>query len=346
MTAAPEPPRVLDDVRLRAMHRYGTNPSGFLSLNEGNHYFTEPGIEGFIAYRPARRIWVQFGGPVAPPESRHELLAAFVRRAKEQRVRVIAVQLLREDAELQAAHGFHTNQFGTSFSIALPEFTLRGRAFVKTRNMVSRARRDGITVQELGRDVADQEVAGLKRQLDAIDASWLRQKGRLTREIRFFVGERTGAYQDLRRTFIARREGGTGEDDVVAYISYSPVLGNRPGWLYDLTRRRPEGARGAIEMAFALAAERMQEQGDPWLHLGLTPFIGLDPENELDSSHPSAARAIRLLAERGQSLYPAASQASFKRKWRPQLETPEYLAFPGRLRLIDVWRLMKVANLI
>ncbi|MDX3225009.1 DUF2156 domain-containing protein [Streptomyces sp. ME19-01-6] len=346
MTSIPVTPRMSHDVRLRALHRYGTNPSGFLSLNSGNEYFTEPGLDGFIAFRPARRIWVQFGGPVAAPDTRRELLAAFIQRAKEKRVRVLGVQLLRQDAELQAEHGFHTNQFGSSFSISLPEFTLRGRTFVKTRNMISRARRDGVAVRELGRDLAPGQVDGLRRQLDEIDASWLRQKGRLTREIRFFVGERTGEYQDLRRTFIARREGGTGQDDVVAYISYSPVFGTQPGWLYDLTRRRPEGARGAIEMAFALAAERMKEDGDPWLHLGLTPFVGLDPANELDSTHPSAARAIRLLAERGQFLYPSASQASFKRKWRPQLVTPEYLTFPGRLRLIDVWRLMKVANLI
>ncbi|OEV05759.1 DUF2156 domain-containing protein [Streptomyces oceani] len=346
MTATPLPPHVAHDVRLRTLHQYGTNPSGFLSLNAGNEYFTEPGVDGFIAYRPARRIWVQFGGPVAPPENRRELLAAFLQRAKEQRVRVLGVQLLRADAELQAEHDFHTNQFGSSFSISLPEFALRGQAFVKTRNMISRARRDGITVQEFGQEGAPGDVASLRRQLDDIDASWLRQKGRLTREIRFFVGERTGEYQHLRRTFVARRESAHAHEDVVAYISYSPVFGTQPGWLYDLTRRRPEGARGAIEMAFALAAERMKQHGDPWLHLGLTPFVGLDATNELASTHQSAARAIRLLAERGQFLYPSASQASFKRKWRPQPATPEYLAYPGRLRLIDVWRLMKVANLI
>jgi lysylphosphatidylglycerol synthetase-like protein (DUF2156 family) len=346
MTSTPLPTRLARDVRLRALHRYGTNASGFLSLNSGNEYFTEPGLDGFIAYRSAHRTWVQFSGPVAPPDTRRELLGAFLQRAKEKRIRVLGVQLLRADAELQAEHGFHTNQFGSSFSISLPEFTLRGRAFVKTRNMISRARRDGVSVQELGQDVEPEEVGDLQRQLDEIDARWLRQKGRMTREIRFFVGERTGEYQELRRTFIARRESGNTQDDVIAYISYSPVLGTQPGWLYDLTRRRPEGARGAIEMAFALAAERMQESGDPWLHLGLTPFIGLDSANELDSSHASAARSIRLLAERGQFLYPSESQASFKRKWRPQLVTPEYLTFPGRLRLIDVWRLMKVANLI
>jgi lysylphosphatidylglycerol synthetase-like protein (DUF2156 family) len=89
----------------------------------------------------------------------------------------------------------------------------------------------------------------------------------------------------------------------------------------------------------------MKVNGDGWLHLGLTPFVGLDPTHELDCAHRSAGRAIRLLAKHGQALYPSASQLSFKKKWRPGLETPEYLTFRGRLRLTDVWRLMKVANL-
>jgi len=55
---------------------------------------------------------------------------------------------------------------------------------------------------------------------------------------------------------------------------------------------------------------------------------------------------IKLLADHGQHLYPGATQLAFKRKWRPSVETPEYLAFYGRLKAGSIWRLMKVANLI
>lgn len=334
-------PATAADPRLAVLRRHGSNPSSFLALNAGNRYFTEPGLDGFVAYRPAGRTWVQFGGPVAAPEVRRELLAAFLARAKDARSRVLGVQLLRADAELQSGFGFHANQFGSSYSVELAGFTLRGQTFVKTRNMISRARREGVSVAELGCDVAPDALGDLERQLDEIDAGWLREKGRFVRELRFFVGERSGEHQHLRRVFLACRQG-----RVEAYVTYSPVLGAQPGWLYDLTRRRPDCAKGAIEQIFAFAAERMRESGEEWLHLGLTPFVGLDPAHEIDSCHKSAARAIRLLAEHGQALYPAASQLSFKRKWRPQLETPEYLTFPGRLRLGDVWRLMKVANLV
>lgn len=330
------------DIRIALLQRYGTNPSSFLALNSGNVYFTEPGIDGFIAYRPASRWWIQFGGPVAAPRARQDLLLAFFDRAARERRRILAVQLLREDAELQMGLGYHVNQFGTSFSTPLASFTLRGQSFVKTRNMISRARRDGLDVVELGGDIKDSDIPDIDGQLAEIDASWLRAKGRFTKEIRFFVGERSGPYHHMRRMFLGVREG-----EVVSYVTYSPVMGARPGWLYDLTRRKPDGVRGAIEMTFAFAAERMREENQAgWLHMGLTPFVGLDYEHELDSYHKGAAKVIRLLADHGEHLYPAATQTAFKRKWRPEQEIPEYLAFSGRLRLGAIWRLMKVANLL
>lgn len=330
------------DPRVGLLRRYGTNPSGFLALNAGNTYFTEPGIDGFVAYQESGKWWIQFGGPVAAEDKRKDLLSAFFARARQQRRRVIAVQLLREDAELQMGLGYRVNQFGMSFSMSLKSYTLRGQAFVKTRNMISRGYRDGLSVGELGVDVGSADIPDADRQLDEIDASWLRNKGRFTKEIQFFIGERTGEFQPMRRTFITHRDG-----QVLSYVSYSPVLGQRSGWMYDLTRRRPENTRGAIEMTFAFAAGRMrEEQLDGWLHLGLTPFCGLDPGHELPSYHHGAAKVIKLLADHGQHLYPAATQLAFKRKWRPELETPEYLAFAGRLRPSAIWRLMKVANML
>jgi lysylphosphatidylglycerol synthetase-like protein (DUF2156 family) len=330
------------DIRIGMLRSYGTNPSGFLALNAGNTYFTEPGIDGFVAYREAGNWWIQFGGPVTAERQRRDLLAAFFTRAREKGRRVLAVQLLREDAELQMDLGYRVNQFGTSFSMSLKSYTLRGQSFVKTRNMISRGYRDGLSVGECGRDIAADEIPDIDRQLDEIDASWLRNKGRFTKEIQFFIGERTGEFQPMRRMFVTHRDG-----QVLSYVSYSPVLGQRSGWLYDLTRRRPENARGAIEMTFAFAAERMcEEQPEGWLHLGLTPFTGLDPAHELPTCHRGAAKVIKLLADHGQHLYPAATQLAFKRKWRPEVETPEYLAFAGRLRPGAIWRLMKVANMV
>lgn len=319
---------------LPILRRTGENPSAFLALNHGNEYFTSPGVDGVVTYRPfGSRYWVQFAGACAAPADRRALDAAFATAANVAGRRIIAVQLLREDATRAAEAGWTVNQFGTSYSIDLSEFSLRGRKFVKTRNMITRSRREGVTVSEV-------DPEQVRDQLDAIDASWLRDKGWHVKEMRFLIGERGGPAQAHRRTFVA-----TVDDRIVSYVSYSPVFGSRPGWLYDLTRRSPDAPPGVIEHIFAEAAEILRADGAGWMHLGLTPFVGREPDNEIPgASHALTGKLIDLIERRGSFLYPAAGQLSFKLKWRPQVVTPEYVAFPGRIRVRDIWCLARATN--
>jgi len=323
---------------LAVVEKLGQSSSMFLALNEGNRYFAVEDLPGLIAYRPAgRRYWVQFTGACAADADRGPLDRAFADAARAAGKRVIAVQLDHSDAERAAAEGWVVNQFGCSYSVDLSQFTLRGQKFVKTRNMITRSRREGVTVSEASADrLADPEFAA---QLDGLDAAWLRNKGRHVKELRLMIGERGGAMQDRRRLFVAEADG-----RVVAYISYSPVYGDRAGWLYDLTRRAPDAPPGVIEHVFSEAAQAFRDEDVGWLHLGLTPFVGLDPEHAVPTSSRLMTSALSLIGERGSALYPAKSQLAFKLKWRPQLVTPEYIAFPRRVRLRDVLRLALVTN--
>jgi lysylphosphatidylglycerol synthetase-like protein (DUF2156 family) len=325
------------DPRLGVLERHGTNPSGFLALNEGNRFFRSDGIDGFVAYRDTGRgLWIQFGGPFAADGDREPLLRGFLEFSRQRRARVVGVQLLREDAELQVRLGYRANQVGCSYSLPLDSLTLAGRRFVKTRNMVSRSRREGVEVVELGVDPC--EVEDLEGQLDAVDAAWLRAKGRFVPELHFFVGERHGPFHPKRRVFVALLAG-----EIIAYITYSPVYGRHPGWLYDLTRRKPTAPPGVIEHIFTEAAGRMRSEGAEWLHLGLTPFVDMSDEHEvLVAVSRPLQRLLRFLSGRGGLVYPAASQLAFKRKWQPTLVQPEYVVTPGRPRATDAWRLMKV----
>ncbi len=323
---------------LAVVEKLGQSSSMFLALNEGNRYFSVGERPGLIAYRPAgRRYWVQFTGACAADADRGPLDSAFADAARAAKKRVIAVQLDRADAERAASAGWAVNQFGCSYSIDLTQFTLRGQKFVKTRNMIARSRREGVTVSEATADrLAD---PGFAARLDGLDAAWLRNKGRHVKELRLMIGERGGAMQDQRRLFVAEAEG-----RVVAYISYSPVYGDRAGWLYDLTRRAPDAPPGVIEHVFSHAAQAFHDENVGWLHLGLTPFVGLDPEHAMPTSSRLLTSALSLIGERGSALYPAKNQLAFKLKWRPQLVTPEYIAFPRRVRLRDVLRLALVTN--
>ncbi|HZN20313.1 MAG TPA: DUF2156 domain-containing protein [Micromonosporaceae bacterium] len=317
-----------------AVTAFGDNPSAFLALNSEKAAFTTPGLAGFVAYRQHGRYLVQFAGAFAPPADYPALLRGFLEYAARQGRRVVAIQLQRADAEIYAAHGFTVNQVGASYAVRLADFSLRGGRFMRLRNKISRARRSGLTVDEVAVEEYEPRLAELDRQ-------WLRAKGRHVRPLRFLVGERTGPLQRHRRLFVGR----CGEQ-VLAYISYSPAGGCRPGWLHDLSRRRQDAAPGVMETINLTALERFQAEGAQWLHFGFTPFTGLDPAHEVAGASRFIARLVRLLAAHGDAIYPARTQLAYKEKWGPHVVLPEYLAFHGRPGLGAVWSLLRTANII
>ncbi|MFJ9692874.1 bifunctional lysylphosphatidylglycerol flippase/synthetase MprF [Kitasatospora sp. NPDC101183] len=329
----PSAPSRLEDVR-SALERHADNPSAFLALNTRTEYFRADGLDGVIAYRTAGRRLVQFGGPFAAEEDRAPLLAAFQEHARTTRRKLMAVQLQCEDAELYATQGFTVNQIGASYAIDLARFTLRGSKFVRLRNKISRAKRSGLVV-------AEADPLEVDAELTELDRDWLRGKGRFAKELAFLIGERTGEAAPLRRLFVGRIEG-----EVIGYISYSPVYGTRPGWLHDLTRRRREAPPGVMEAINAQAVQTFCEDGAGWLHLGFTPFTGLDPQHEVASASPMVAKVVRFLAEHGEKVYPSATQVAYKEKWDPHTVLPEYLAFDGGASLGAILGLMRLTNAI
>jgi lysylphosphatidylglycerol synthetase-like protein (DUF2156 family) len=332
---------VPDPVRdeLGVLTRQADHSSAFLALNEGNSYYHAEGIDGVVAYRPiGRRYWIQLGGVVAAPQERDRLWASFLQAARAASRRVVAVQLQDEAAIRAAESDFSVTQFGTSYSLELSELTLRGQKFVKTRNMISRSRREGVVVAEVGVDVPLEP--DLAAQLDAIDQTWLRSKGRHARELQFLVGQRGGRFAGQRRLFVALV--GT---RAVGYVSYSPVFGSRPGWLYDLTRRRDGAPPGVTEHVFFEAGLRLAADGADWVHLGLTPFVGIDGQHQIDGAHsPLLGSGVQWVGSHAAWLYPSAGQVSFKLKWRPTVVTPEYVAMPGRPRVRDALALARATN--
>ena len=309
------------------------HPSGFLALSSRNTRFTHDGVPGFIAYREQGRHLVAFGGVHGLPSSRWLLLDQFVEHARGRGRRVIAVQVRESQVGLFRGRGFRVNQLGTSFGLSLDRFSLQGADRMQLRNKISRARRAGLGVVELGCDVPrDQTIFA---ELSAVSASWLRAKGH--DELDFMIGE-LGDPADSRRRIFAARDG---SGRTVAFITYVPVWGETPGYLHDLTRRLPDAPAGAMELINAHAMARMRAEGVPVLHFGFTPFIVGDAEPP--GASPLAAWLIRQLGRRGATLYPAMSQARYKLKWGPDIVEREYLAArPLSIRgIIDLLRLTR-----
>ncbi|MEW2634958.1 DUF2156 domain-containing protein [Streptomyces sp. NPDC048389] len=319
---------------VKSIRDYGDNPSAFLAVNEGNEHFEGSG-QGVITYRRAGGYFIQFGGVFAAKEQQRTLLEEFGRYARSQRRKIVGIQLQQTDVGLFAAAGFTVNQVGSSYSVHLPEFTLRGTKFMKLRNKISRAKRSGLEVRELPYD------EDVRNRIGEIDRHWLRSKGKHVKEIEFLVGQVGGPAQEYRRLFV-----GLIEDRPVAYISYSPAYGSRPGWLHDLSRRLPDVMPGVMEAINAAAIERFTEERAEWLHFGFTPFTGLDLACEVPGNSALTGKFMRLLAEKGGSVYPAATQLAYKEKWGPHSVLPEYLAFQGGASFGAIWQVLRVTKSI
>lgn len=326
---------------LSILRRHAEHTSVFLTFNRETLHYRAPGIDGLIAYRPAgRRHLIQLCGPIAAAADRDALVRSFLGWAREQRRVVMAIQLMRADAEQYVRMGFVTNQVGSSYSIDLDRFSLRGTKFFRLRNKISRATRLGVTVDEL--TPADLQRPDIQGELAGIDADWLRAKGRHVKELTFLVGERDGRGAPYRRVFLARHEG-----RALAYVTYSPVFGAKAGWLYDLTRRHPNSPPGTVELIFSTVVEKLRHEQCHWLHLGLTPFVGLGDEHELAyGSSPLVRKLVRALSEHGHAIYPASAQLAFKAKWGPRVIEPEYVAFQQSASLPGVWHLMRLTRAI
>ena len=309
------------------------HPSGFLALSARNQRFTVSDVPGFIAYREQGRHLIAFGGVHAAPSSQPELLDRFLEHAASGRRGVVVVQLREPQVPLFLARGFTVNKLGTSFGLTLRHYSLAGSQKMQLRNKISRARKAGLRVVEVGRDLPRDERTFA--QLHAISAEWLKGKGK--NELEFMIGELADPADSRRRIFMAVDP----RDQAVAFITYVPAWGARFGYLHDLTRRRPSAPPGTMELINAHAIEQMMAEGVEYLHFGFTPFI-VDGDEHTGASR-LVAWTVRKLQRYGRLIYPADSQARYKLKWGPDIREPEYIAArPLSIRsLIDLLRITR-----
>jgi lysylphosphatidylglycerol synthetase-like protein (DUF2156 family) len=308
------------------------HPSGFLACSAANRRFMLRDIEGFIGYRQHGGHRIAFGGVHGPEHARAQLLRRFLDDARSAGRRALFVQVPARQVALFEAQGATVNRLGSTFAVALAGYTLRGTSKISLRNKIHRAERAGLRVLELGRDCP--ASATLLAQIRSISEAWLQRKAK--KELNFMVGVASDANDRLRRTFVAIDASG----NAAAFVTYVPAWGERAGYLHDLSRRRPDAPPGTMELVNYLAMRRMQEEGVAYLHFGFTPFVLTGDEPA--SASTTMGCVAKLLYRYGSFVYPAQSQADYKRKWGSDV-FPEYLAgFP--LSLSGVVALLRLTR--
>jgi lysylphosphatidylglycerol synthetase-like protein (DUF2156 family) len=296
------------------------HPSGFLALSPRNLRFGVPGLEGFVPFRRQGRHRLVPGGVHAPEASRADLLDAFLLDSARDGEQVVALQVRACDVALFRSRGFRVDAFGSTFALELPRFSFAGTKRMKLRNRIKRARDAGVTVVELGRDRAC--PPGLWRRLADISRAWLTTKG--GHELDLLVGEMGEPGDPDRRLFVAFDQ----REQPLAFITYVPAWGERPGVLHDLTRRAPDAPAGVMELINATAIARFQAEEIRFLHFGFTPFlVGMGGAAVERGDHWLVPRLVRFIGRWGRAIYPARTQLQYKQKWAPEIVETEYIAF-------------------
>ena len=190
------------------------HPSGYLALRRNRMFVVETSPVHRLPHK-GKHIWL-FGG-VHAHRNMPALLDRFLEFANERHYRVAAVQVVNPRWTCSPAAGSRSTS-SVPVCRVLSSFSLGGSPKMQLRNKIQKARRLGLKVVELGKDVPWDESWYAK--IAEISRLWLENKGK--KELDFMVGEVGGPDDHDRRIFIVL----DGSENPIAFISYVPVWGN------------------------------------------------------------------------------------------------------------------------
>ena len=320
-----EPEAASDGAKMRRMMaRWGAAPLHFFALLPDKRcLFSGPGErEWGIAYRVLGRQALALGDPFGDPAAAEAAVAAFAALCRRQGWKPVWYQTVQSSIYGQA--GLHTVKVGEDAQIALTNFSLAGKKYVKLRNDLRRVEKSGVALETYGPDCPP--PAECTTEMEAISQSW--RKAHKASEGWFAMGgfdPKSRLFAESR--YFVARDMQTGR--VVAFTTFVPILGpDHPGWTLDLMRRRPDAQHGVMDFLIVSAAAQFAAEGAKVLSLGLSPLAGDDdPAEAAATSH-----VRRFLYTRLNRAYNFQGLHTFKAKFATHWE-PRFLAYSGRLAL-------------
>jgi lysylphosphatidylglycerol synthetase-like protein (DUF2156 family) len=269
-------PVLSPEQRLALVRRHGTFTSAYSATFQDNlSHFGD--AEGFLAYKCVGRTAFVLGEPIAPPEAHRMLITRFVRQQRD----VCFVQVTRATASLLSGLGFLVNELGIETRIDLASFTFEGRSKRALRSAVNRMATLGYATREMPVSAVD------PIQLRAMSDAWRATRTVRRREVTFLNRPTVLADEPDVRTFFAFDRDGC----PVALGFFDPVYedGRAVGYLYGIKRRAPQADRLAGYAIMHRAITTFQAEGRRWLHLGLSPFAGIEDK---DFEHHGQIHAV------------------------------------------------------
>jgi phosphatidylglycerol lysyltransferase len=292
---------------LELLRQHGWNATSFQVLEPGFSYWFA--ADACVAYFDTGRAWVAAGAPIAAEASLGSVASSFVAAARAAGRRAC---FFATEQRFLAVAGFRHLLIGEQPVWEPGRWSETLRATPSLREQLRRARAKGVSVSQVSAQELSDPRAPLRRQIEALVASWQRSKA--MPPMGFLVHIEPFAFADERQVFVARLATDAGAT-VIGLAAAVPIYA-RQGWFLEDLIRAPGAPNGTTELLVDAVMSAVARLGSGYLTLGLSPLAG------------DVAPALGFARRYATPLYDFAGLRGFKAKLRPSSWAPIYLSFP------------------
>ncbi|MFQ5911328.1 MAG: phosphatidylglycerol lysyltransferase domain-containing protein [Thermoplasmata archaeon] len=310
---------------LPLLRAHGRCPTSFLCLNPDLTIYQAGGTEGFLAYGSTSQSNAILGEPVCPPSETSDLLRSFVGFSADEGSDVVSMPVTQEARPHYEESGFESLWVGSEAVVDLSSLSLEGPRYRNLRHGVGHAKRAGVTVDLLAGESLDRRT--LAKEFQRISRDWL--KSRKTGSLSFIVGKPFMPGYEACRHFVAKTERG-----LETFAVFYPIFPSHGAYL-DLTRRRLDSPRGAMDLLLWKAFRRLSEEGFRRVYMGMVPRA--PSEHSFDQRDKAMKAALRYL----DAIYPMTTERFFKSKFGPTWE-PRFILFHPKVNLRGILALFRL----
>jgi phosphatidylglycerol lysyltransferase len=315
--AAPAPYRAPEASELaiaRDILRRRDRPEANLALLGDKCVLFSKSRDAFLMYGQHGRSWIALFDPVGPRAARTELVWRFIELAAASEGRAAFYQIRPDDLTIYLDCGLRVVKLGEEARVALASYSLQGSRLANLRNSVSRAIREGLSVEIL----SSERLVGLMPELAQISEAWLGKNN--IREKAFSLGAFRPAFVAGQSVAVVRK------DNSLIALATVMTTDCRTEATVDLMRHLPDAPASTMDFLFVRLIEHYKAEGFTYFNLGMAPLAGF-------ARHPQASRWHRLgdlIYRHGEHFYNFQGLRAFKNKFAPDWQ-PRYLAGPSGL---------------
>lgn len=299
-------------------------------LDEGNHVFSIPTVNGFIGYKVTSSNAVVCGDPVCAREDWAELAFAFDQECKKNNLGVVYTIVSEEFAHWAAQNlSAIAIEFGMKFLLNPQKNPTKntGSKAVLVRKKIKQAIKEGAVIKEYSGGNLQ-----IERQIENVSEEWIRNRSGpqiYLCQVSLFK-DRTG-----KRWFYAEKE-----KTIVGILLLNEIKAQQ-GWLLNNVMMTQDAPKGLSEFLVISALETLEKEGCHRVLVGPVPSKELGNIMGIGKMGQNLAR---LLFKGAKHIFPLDGHLAFWDKFMPQTES-SYLVFPHKnLRFSSLKALMQALN--